>query len=166
MKKRYMYSIISAFLCISILSGCAELDNLFVTDDGSQEQDDEISSLGLTPEFDYVIPESLPEIVVNQVGYSIDSNKIAVFRGEVLPDTYDLIDAVTGETVYTGNIEQKGYNNATEENIAHGDFTDYKIPGTYYLQAEVIGRSYPFTIAEDPYDSIFNAALKQYYYNR
>ena len=64
MKKKNIYSIISALLCISILSGCAELDNLFVTDDGSQEQEDEISSLGLTPEFDYVIPESLPEIVV------------------------------------------------------------------------------------------------------
>lgn len=166
MKKKYIYRIISAFLCISMLSGCAGIDSLFATDDGRQEQENEIISLGLTPEFDYVIPEHLPEIVVNQVGYSIDSNKIAVFRGEILPDTYDLINAASGETVYTGSIEQKGYNDATEENIAHGDFTDYKIPGTYYLQAEVIGRSYPFIIAEAPYDSIFNAAIKQYYYNR
>lgn len=166
MKKRYVYSIISSFLCISMLSGCAVLDNLFATDDGGQEQEDEIVSLGLTPEFDYVIPESLPEIVVNQVGYSLDSNKIAVFRGEILPDTYDLIDAATGETVYTGNIEQKGYNGATEENISYGDFTDYKLPGTYYLQAEVIGQSYPFVISKEPYDNIFNTALKQYYYNR
>ncbi len=166
MKKRYIYSIISAFLCISMLSGCAELEDLFGADDVKNEQEDEIVSWGLTPEFDYVMPESLPEIVVNQVGYSVGSNKIAVFRGENLPDTYDLIDAVTGETVYTGNIEQKGYNEATEENISYGDFTDYILPGTYYLQAEVIGRSYPFVIAEEPYENIFNNALKQYYYNR
>lgn len=166
MRSRHIYGIISVFLCVVMLSGCAEFEPLFATENEDSEKTDEIVSLGLTPEFDYVIPESLPEIIVDQVGYPIDSNKIAVFRGENIPDTYDLIDAVTGETVYTGTIEQKGYNEATQENISHGDFTEYKNPGTYYLQAEVIGRSYPFVISQSPYENIFNAALKQYYYNR
>lgn len=165
MKKRYIYSIISALLCISMLSGCAGFEDLFTTD-VNNGQEDEIVTLGLTPEFDYEIPKSIPEIVVNQVGYAADSTKIAVFRGETLPDTYDLIDVATGEVVYTGVIEQKGYNEATDENVSHGDFTDYTVPGTYYLQAEVIGQSYSFVIADEPYSDIFNAALKQYYYNR
>ncbi|MCM1261785.1 MAG: glycoside hydrolase family 9 protein [Butyrivibrio sp.] len=142
------------------------MDSLFLQEEENKEPEEEIVSLGLTPEFDYVIPESLPEIVVNQVGYSADSKKIAVFRGEVLPSTYDLIDVSTGETVYTGAIEQMGYNDATQENISYGDFSEYNAPGTYYLQAEVIGRSYPFVIGQTPYDSIFNDALKQYYYSR
>lgn len=166
MKKKHIYSIISLFLCISILSGCAEIDSLFSREEENKEPEEEIVSLGLTPEFDYVIPESLPEIVVNQVGYSADSKKIAIFRGEVLPDTYDLVDVSTGETVYTGAIEQKGYNDATQENISYGDFSEYSTSGTYYLQAEIIGRSYPFVIEQKPYKDIFNDALKQYYYSR
>lgn len=166
MKKKHIYSIVSVFLCISILSGCAEIDSLFSQEEEIDEPVEEIVSLGLTPEFDYVIPESLPEIVVNQVGYSADSKKIAIFRGETLPDTYDLINASTGETVYTGTIEQKGYNDTTQENISYGDFSEYSISGTYYLQAEIIGRSYPFIIEQEPYKDIFNNALKQYYYSR
>lgn len=166
MKRKNICGIISAFLCIIMLSGCANFNDLFALSDEGQNQDDEIVSLGLTPEFNYDIPESLPEIVIDQVGYSSDSNKIAVFMGENLPDTYDLIDAVTGETVYTGKIEQKGYNDAAKENFSYGDFTDYRNPGTYYLQAEVIGRSYPFVIADEPYDSILKDSLKQYYYSR
>lgn len=164
MKKGYIFSFTTIFLCTSLLFGCESPVNAPKVENSAQENEPE--SLGLTPEFDYEVPVSLPDIMVDQVGYGLNSSKVAVFRGETLPDTYDLLDAYTGAVVYTGIIEQKGYNEATQENISYGDFTDFVTSGTYYLQAEVVGQSYPFTIAYNPYADYFDAALKQYYYNR
>lgn len=142
------------------------MENFTASGSSQQTSEDEIVSLGLAPEFDYEVPVNLPNIMVDQVGYAVNSNKIALFRGEVLPDTYDLIDVETKEIVYTGSIKEKGYNEATGENISYGDFSDFKTPGTYYIQTDIIGQSYSFSIAQDPYADIFDAALKQYYYSR
>lgn len=163
MKKRLLQAIAPILTAAIFLSACAEFDTPSVT---GNEKEDEIVSLGLTPEFDYEVPRSIPDIMVNQVGYAQDSKKIAVFRGEMLPDTYNLVNAETGEIVYTGEIEPKGYNETTDENISYGDFTDYTVSGIYYLQADVIGQSYLFAIEKNPYAAIFTEALKQYYYNR
>ncbi|MDE5932613.1 MAG: glycoside hydrolase family 9 protein [Lachnospiraceae bacterium] len=166
MQKRNFHRITSILLCTALLTGCAELENFSSAGSRQQTQEDEIVSLGLTPEFDYEVPVNLPNIIVDQVGYAVNSNKIAVFRGEVLPDTYDLIDVQTEEIVYTGTVKEKGYNEETGENISYGDFSDFKTPGTYYLQMDVVGQSYTFVIAQEPYVEIFDAALKQYYYSR
>lgn len=163
MNRRCVRIAVSVLLCIGLITGCAEKNPLSPT---AENTDNEMESLGLSPEFDYDIPEILPDIMVNQLGYASGSNKIAVFRGENLPDTYDLVNAATEEVVYTGEIEPKGYNEITDENISYGDFTDYNTAGTYYLQADIIGRSYSFVIEDNPYSDIFNAAMKQYYYNR
>lgn len=166
MRKRQLYSMISILLCAALFSGCTGPENISSAGSGQQTSEDEIVSLGLAPEFNYEVPVNLPNIMVDQVGYAVNSNKIAVFRGEVLPDTYDLIDVETEEIVYTGSIKEKGYHEATGENISYGDFSDFKTPGTYYLQTDMIGQSYSFVIAQDPYADIFDMALKQYYYSR
>ena len=166
MNRKYISIALSLLLCVGLITGCGDNNSLTSTGENKQTQDGEMESLGLSPEFDYDIPEILPDIMVNQLGYASGSNKIAVFRGEALPDTYDLVNAETGAIVYTGEIEPKGYNEITEENISYGDFTDYNTAGTYYLQADVIGRSYSFVIEDNPYSDVFKEALKQYYYNR
>ena len=166
MNRSCINAAISMLLCVGLIAGCGDNNSLTSTGENKQTQDGEMESLGLLPEFDYDIPEILPDIMVNQLGYASGSNKIAVFRGEALPDTYDLINAETGAVVYTGEIESKGYNEVTGENISHGDFTDYNTAGTYYLQADVLGRSYSFVIENNPYSDVFKEALKQYYYNR
>ena len=166
MNRRCISIALSMLLCVGLITGCGGNDSLTSIGENNQTQDGEMESLGLSPEFDYDIPEILPDIMINQLGYASGSNKIAVFRGEALPDTYDLVNAETGAVVYTGEIESKGYNEITEENISYGDFTDYNTAGTYYLQADVIGRSYSFVIEDNPYSAVFKEALKQYYYNR
>ncbi len=162
---QYTQIILPVLVAALTLTACAGIDNL--TPAGNKiEQENEMESLGLTPEFDYEVPVSIPDIMVDQVGYAQNSSKIAIFRGEKLPDTYDLVDADTEEVVYSGSIEAKGYNEVTQENISYGDFTDFKVPGTYYLQADIIGQSYLFRIEENPYADIFAAIQKQYYFNR
>lgn len=164
MKKGCFYSIFAIFLCCCMLTGCNLPDSLPVSIEKSEEN--EMVTLGLTPEFDYEVPESLPNIMVDQVGYAVDSSKVAVFRGEILPYTYDIIDAETDKIVYTGTIETKGSAENTQSTISYGEFTDFTTPGTYYIQGDMIGRSYSFAIAQDPYKDIFQEAQKQYYYSR
>lgn len=166
MKKRYIHGLGALLLlsCIMLLPGCEGYSDSNMTQKTSK--DEEMVSLGLTPEFDYEVPKSYPDIMVNRSGYAADSSKLAVFRGEMLPGTYDILDAETKKVVYTGSIEAKGQNEETGETISYGDFTDFTIPGTYYIQAAVVGQSYPFVIAKDPYETILEDALRQYFYSR
>ncbi len=160
---RYIRKIICITTVLCLLTGCGYVEPLPQSGDGAEE---EITTLGLTPEFNYEVPESLPNILVDQVGYEQGSNKVAIFRGEMPPDTFLLIDAETEQVVYTGRIESKGYDEATGDFISYGDFTDFDTPGTYYIEAAMVGRSYFFCIADEAYTELFHAALKQYYLNR
>lgn len=153
-------------LAIALLTGCQYASEFSF--DTSQKNDGNSgpATLGLTPEFNYEVPQSLPSILVDQLGYASSSNKIAVFRGEELPDTFAIIDVYTGQNVYTGQIEEKGYDEESGIYISYGNFTSFAAAGTYYIKADVIGQSYTFQIADNPYKELYNVALKQYYYNR
>ena len=159
-------SYICIVLSVVLLTGCAYTSDLSFDTHQKGDVDNSFTTLGLSPEFDYEVPESLPSILIDQMGYATNGNKIAVFRGELVPDTYSIVDAVNGQSVYSGQIEQKGYDESTGVFISYGDFTSFKTTGTYYIEAAVIGQSYTFEIAENPYEEIYDVALKQYYYNR
>lgn len=148
------------------LTGCSGLEELQTQRRPGSEEGDEFTSLGLSPEFDYEVPKSLPNILVDQVGYACESNKLAMINGEQPPDDYAIIDVKTGREVYQGKIEQKGYDETLGTYISYADFTDFNTPGIYYVQASSIGQSYAFAIAEEPYDELFQNVFKQYYCNR
>ncbi|MDR2888900.1 MAG: glycoside hydrolase family 9 protein [Lachnospiraceae bacterium] len=123
-------------------------------------------SLFSEAELDYEVPVSVPNILVNQLGYLPDSEKMAVFRGEELPETFQIIDAKTGEAVFEGTLEDRGYNTYFEEYNSYGIFTEVTKPGNYYVEAQVVGRSYFFTIESGLYNPVARDAVKQYYFNR
>lgn len=166
MKNGYFRSRICILLTASLLTGCAYVSELSSDTLPEGEGDGGFATLGLSPEFNYEVPESLPSILVDQVGYDRYGNKIAVFQGELLPDTFAVIDADSGQSVYTGQIERRGYDEKTGVYVSYGDFTSLQTVGTYYIQAAVIGQSYAFAIAENPYEGLYDTALKQYYFNR
>lgn len=166
MKKRNLMSIICIMLLMSLLAGCAYASEIPFDTLQKGEGGSEFTTLGLSPEFDYQVPESLPSILVDQVGYDIHSSKIAIFQGELLPDAFTVIDSDSGQEVFTGKIEKRGYDENGNAFIRYGDFTSVTTPGTYYIEAAVIGQSYAFVIGENPYESLYDAVLKQYYYNR
>lgn len=161
--KRYIRKFICIVTVLGLLAGCGYSDPVAETQSSEEE---EFTTLGLTPEFDYELPQSLPNILVDQVGYAQGSSKTAVFLGEQLPDAFRIVNADTGRTVYTGVIEAKGFDEQTEAFISYGEFTDFDTVGTYYIQADRIGQSYPFRIARQPYNELFQVVQKQYYYNR
>lgn len=148
---------------VLLLTGCSGLQTQTPS---SVEETDEFTSLGLSPEFDYEVPESLPSILVDQVGYACGSNKLAMINGEEPPEHFVILDAENGREVYTGEIEKKGYDETLGAHISYADFTDFNTPGIYYIQAPSIGCSYAFTIAKEPYEELFLKTFQQYYCNR
>lgn len=147
-------------------AGCGDFQGFQLNTPAGKGENDEFTSLGLSPEFDYEVPESLPGILVDQVGYPVGSNKIAVINAETPPGTFSILEEQTGREVYTGKVENKGYDATVNAYISYADFTDFNTEGTYYIQAPSIGRSYAFQIADEPFRELFTRVFKQYYFNR
>lgn len=153
-------------LFVTVAAGCGDFQDFQINAPTSSGENDDFTSLGLSPEFDYEVPESLPSILVDQVGYSVGSNKIAMINGETPPETFSILDEQTGREVYTGKVENKGYDTSVNAYISYADFTDFNEEGTYYIQAPSIGCSYAFQISEEPFADLFTKVFKQYYFNR
>lgn len=130
------------------------------------EQDAGITSMEKEPDLAYEVPESSPNILVNQLGYITDGTKVAFFCGEELPEEFYVVDADTGERVLTGYTEDGKYQEEKGEYFGYGDFSALTKPGKYYLEAPILGRSYSFQVADDLYTKVFREACRQYYYNR
>ncbi len=160
---------ISVALCL-LLTGCSvPIFGGSADSDGSAAESSSVqdgpSSLGQSGSLDYEVPVQLPNILVDQVGYSAAGSKTAIFLGTDLPDTFDVVDAETGEAVYTGTIEAQT-NRGDESRVRYGEFTEFAEEGTYYLQAAAVGESYTFSIAANPYDALFLAVQNEFYESR
>lgn len=156
------FTVITALLCVILSAGCRQAK----AGDQEEQAGDYFTSMEAEPELSYEIPASAPGILVNQLGYMTESSKIAVFKGKEIPDRFHVIDAESGETIYTGFLEEQEYDKASDAYNSCGDFTALTVPGTYYIDAPILGRSYSFRIADDVYDRFFKESCKEYYYNR
>ncbi len=107
-----------------------------------------------------------PSIILNQVGYHPDMQKIAVFRDVTGETTFSVIDAATGETVYTGELYGQTEDAAAEETHWYGDFSEVTAPDTYYLTCGELDDSYPFTIVENVYSELLDSAVRMLYLQR
>jgi len=144
-RKRIASCLLMAF-CMNLIAGCA------VSLPVESNQPEEISTIQKEKqEVTYEIPQTIPNVLVDQNGYEMKSTKIAIFRGNNLQTTFEVIDADTQETVYTGDIIARGIDEKTGEYISYGTFSELEKAGTYYIQTAVIGQSYPFIIGENLY---------------
>ncbi|MCM1128015.1 MAG: glycoside hydrolase family 9 protein [Lachnospiraceae bacterium] len=147
---------------IFLLTGCGAPP---VTE-SVKEEEPGITSMEEEPDLAYEVPVSLPNILVNQLGYITSGTKAAVFRGEELPEEFYVIKEETGETVFIGFLEEEEQEPAEEGKLCYGDFSALTTPGAYYLEAPLLGRSYTFQVADDLYVQLLREACRQYYYNR
>lgn len=159
---------ISYLLSISLFTGlCGCSDGELWTDNLTQS---DVSAVQATAEeipcqlldqaqLEYQVPEQYPGIWVSLGGYDSKSNKEVYFQGRNLPDTFRVMSRDTGECVYTGWLEEKRYNKETEEYDSYGIFTDLTNVGEYYIECDVIGRSYSFTVQESLLQEQFNQVL-------
>lgn len=107
-----------------------------------------------------------PPILTNQIGYKPDDEKIAVFRDITSETEFSVVNAVTGETVHTGELYgKKEYSDAGETDY-YGDFSAVAEAGSYYITCGELDDSYTFEIAENVYDETMDATLRMLYLQR
>jgi len=164
-KKGFLSYCIVFILIASSITGCGLVMPEKKSESQAATSDNEMTTLGITPDLNYDKPKSKTHIEVDQLGYLPKQKKIAIFRGDNLSDTFNVVSADTLDVVYTGYIENKAIA-GTSESYNYGIFTDFTTPGEYYIQTDIIGYSYKFTISENLYDGVLPNSLKQFYFNR
>ncbi len=107
-----------------------------------------------------------PPIVINQIGYKPESEKIAVFRDITSETEFSVINSDTNEVVYTGVLYGKKENTTANEINLYGDFSSVTEQGSYYITCGELDDSYTFEIAYDVYDSLLDDTVKMLYLQR
>ncbi len=153
---------VAVILLMILLTGCApsQIENK------GEVSGNTFTGMEKEPVISYEMPAASPAILINQSGYIIESSKVAIFKGSEMPGEFYVVREDTGEQVYAGNLENKGYNEKSQEYNCYGDFSGVNRPGTYYIEAPILGRSYSFRIGEDLYEQALKEACKRYYYSR
>lgn len=104
------------------------------------------------------------KIKVNQLGFLPDAPKIAV-----VPDSnagqFQLINS-GGSVVYTGNLSAAATWAPSGEKVRKADFSTFTTPGIYKIRVAGVADSLSFTIGNDVYGDLHDAAVKAYYFNR
>lgn len=149
--------LLALLLFVTALFGCGSKEDGEAVRKEAQEMGPR--SMEEAPVIAYETPVVLPGILVDRKGYEADSYKTAVVRGSSLPTRFSIVNADTGEVVYTGILEQQGYDNQTKEYNSYGDFSELTEEGTYYMECDILGRSYSFTIGDTMYADLMAEAV-------
>ena len=138
-------------------SSSGDLGQLQAGGDGVSGQD--MFKLLPEAELDYQVPEQYPGIWVSLGGYDSKGSKEVYFCGRSLPETFRIMDTATGQCVYTGRLEEASYNEDTGEYNSYGDFSDFVDVGEYYIDCDIIGKSYSFALQEGRLQEQFRQAM-------
>lgn len=150
----------SILLSISLLAGCslpfAGGEKISAGRGGE--------TLGLAPDFSYEVVDQTPNILVNQIGYPVENNKIAILQGKQLENVFYVYNAYSNIVEYmgelkSGNLEISEDGETKEEkktakDIYLADFSKIKKPGDYYIYHPDLGYSYEFKIGTGIFDDV------------
>ncbi len=106
----------------------------------------------------------LPVVRASQIGYRPEDRKL--FVATVPVTTFSIVDDATGETVYEGRTESRGFDDDAQQEIYWGRFHSLTTPGTYRVVLDTGDESYPFTISDDVYAAPTRLAARAFYLQR
>ncbi len=107
-----------------------------------------------------------PPILTNQLGYKPDTAKIAVFREITSETEFSVVNAASGEVVYTGSLYGERENTSAAETNWYGDFSAVTEPGSYYITCGTLDASYPFEIGSTVYHDLLDDTVRMFYLQR
>ncbi|NIK76209.1 endoglucanase [Paenibacillus castaneae] len=108
-------------------------------------------------------PEVGTKVKVDQVGYGTKHTKLAIVEGEYPAEaSFALIDAVSGEQVFTGILTDPIQDEASQQVVRHADFSEFQTSGVYQIAVEGAGNSYPFEIGDNPYQAALATIMRSY----
>ena len=150
-------------LCICVLCGCGG-KQIQTQEKGSEEngQTGYVGMEGDRPQIQYQVSHMRPSVLTDQIGYETGSTKTVFFIGGQSGQTYEVIDAQTGETVYSGKMEYAGRDEQLQRPVCYGMFTEMVEEGRYYIRAGELGESYSFAIGDALYGDLFKQLCGAY----
>ena len=162
MNKKYVViktiAIFLCWLCIVSVTGCSskeqsnsnELQTVISagTTDDTEATEDWFADINSVSSEE--ISDALVDIDVNQVGYQPDDKKIAIVHNDYGSDTYTIVDE-SGNTVFSGRLSGYIMDNVTNEQVRIADFSNFCMPGTFYVMCGDESESFPFQIDDELY---------------
>ncbi|MBW4083117.1 glycoside hydrolase family 9 protein [Paenibacillus sp. S150] len=106
----------------------------------------------------------LRRIAVNQIGYSAEGAKIAIFSGD--GQDFRVVNEETGAVVYAGKSGAAALDKPSGAKVHAADFSEVRSPGRYRIERENGAVSASFVIADKPYRELQQGLLKAFYYYR
>lgn len=107
---------------------------------------------------------TLRTITVNQIGYPIGEEKIAVFTGA--QHDFQVIDEMSGNVVFEGKTDPARFDEASGVDVHTGDFSEINTEGRYRIEQGEGTTSASFIISDKPYHELQQGLLKAFYYYR
>lgn len=106
-------------------------------------------------------------IRLDQVGYLPSENpKLAMVVSGTGNLAFYVVNNSTGVTVYTGTTSATATDADSGDTLTNVDFTPVTATGTYVINVNGVGTSYPFTVAPDAYASAWRTMMRGFYSQR
>lgn len=112
-------------------------------------------------------------VKVNQVEYHLNADKYALISGFAHKFTTPVgtifrVKDTKDKVIYTGKLSLICDDDSvvSGDRILKADFSDIKVPGTYFLEVEGVGKSQKFTIGDNIYKPLLEDITKYYYLQR
>lgn len=140
---------LAGLLTMTLVSGCGLVEHTDSKEDRTYDVYEEPIETGMeqTPVISYEIPDMQIGVLVNRTGYSKDGEKKVFFRGSDLPAVFEVVDQESGQTVFTGRLQDVVYNALSGEYNGYGDFSEVTTEGRFLIRCDRIGYSQPFTVS-------------------
>lgn len=106
------------------------------------------------------------DIRLNQIGYYPVSIKKAVVVGAIEVTDFQIVDSSSGKEVFSASLSETEKWELSGEDVRIADFTGFEQEGTYYINVNGMGRSYPFEIQNNVLKAAFLGSVKGLYYQR
>ncbi|WP_151734886.1 glycoside hydrolase family 9 protein [Paenibacillus tengchongensis] len=103
-------------------------------------------------------------IALNQLGYTPEAAKVAVFRGE--GREFRVVEEESGTVVFSGRTDSPKQDLPSGASVHSGDFSAVTAPGRYRLESEDGGVSAVFSVSGKPYHDLQQGLLKAFYFYR
>lgn len=105
-------------------------------------------------------------INLNQVGFKPDASKVAVVRGDLKGNAFQVKNAEDDSVVFEGELSEGKYTKAADETDYLADFTSVTESGKYYVEVDGLGKSVTFEIGEHVFDNALKDAMRFFYLQR
>lgn len=103
-------------------------------------------------------------IKVDQVGYPLDGPKVALVS--IAADRFEVRRAADNAVVFSGKLGPAKFDELTGDRVQAADFSAVRQTGSYYIDVPGVGRSWKFSVGDNPFARTYSLAMLGFYGQR